>query len=59
MDDEEDVIPEMKMDVMGLDYSVIMARVRYLSTSIFYCCGEFVQYLIKIYYSVHSYYKYI
>ena len=27
---DEVIIPEMKMDVMGLDHSAIMARVRYL-----------------------------
>lgn len=30
MDEEEDTMPEMKMDVMGLNHSAIMNRVRYL-----------------------------
>lgn len=31
-----DDIPKMKMDVMGLDYSAIMTRVRYLLIIFFY-----------------------
>lgn len=52
-DDEEDIIPDMKMDVMGLDYSAILARVRYINLLIniyiFYTVGLKFNILVNIF----------